>query len=89
MYESKLIKGTDNNNVNNAKLVVPLKYVSKFSRSLEMPSVNCKIDLELTWHKDCMISSANAAAGQVVSFMITDTKLYYLLLLCLLRIILI
>ena len=89
VYESKLIKGTDNNNVNNAKLVVPLKYVSKFSRSLEMPSVNCKIDLELTWHKDCMISSANAAAGQVVSFMITDTKLYYLLLLCLLRIILI
>ena len=41
-----------------------------------MSLVNCKIDLELTWHKDCMISSANAAAGQVVSFMITNTKLY-------------
>ena len=41
-----------------------------------MPLVNCKIDLELTWHKDCMISSVNAAAGQVVSFMITNTKLY-------------
>ena len=41
-----------------------------------MPLVTCKIDLELTWHKDCMISSVNAAAGQVVSFMITDTKLY-------------
>ena len=41
-----------------------------------MPLVNCKIDLELTWHKDCMISSVNAAAGQVVSFMITSTKLY-------------
>ena len=41
-----------------------------------MPLVNCKIDLELTWHKDCMISSANAAANHVVSFMITDTKLY-------------
>ena len=41
-----------------------------------MPLVNRKIDLELTWHKDCMISSANAAAGQVVSFMITNTKLY-------------
>ena len=76
VYKSKLIKGTDNNNVNNVKLVVPLKYVSNFFRSLEMPLVNCKIDLELTWHKDCMISSANAANGQVVSFMITDTKLY-------------
>ena len=76
VYKSKLIKGTDNNNVNNVKLVVPLKYVSIFFRSLEMPLVNCKIDLKLRWHKDCMISSANAAAGQVVSFMITNTKLY-------------
>ena len=76
VYKSKLIKGTDDNNVNNVKLVVPLKYISNFFRSLESPLVNCKIDLELTWHKDCMISSANAAAGQVVSFMITNTKLY-------------
>ena len=76
VYKSKLISGTDDNNVNNVKLVVPLKYVSNFFRSLEMPLVNCKIDLELTWHKDCMISSANAAAGQVVSFMIINTKLY-------------
>ena len=50
--------------------------MSNFFRSLEIPLVNCKIDLELTWHKDCMISSANAAANQVLSFMITDTKLY-------------
>ena len=52
VYKSKLIKGTDNNNVNNVKLVESLKYVSNFFRSLEMPLVNCKIDLELTWHKD-------------------------------------
>ena len=75
VYKSKLIKGIDDNNVNNVKLVVPLKYVSNFFRSLEMPLVNCKIDLELTWHKDCIISSVNAAANHVVSFMITDTKL--------------
>ena len=78
VYKSKLISGTDDNNVNSVKLVVPLKYVSSFFRSLEMPLVNCEIDLELTWHKDCMISSANAAAGQAVSFMITNTKLYVL-----------
>ena len=76
VYKSKLIKGTDDNNVNNVKLVVPLKYVSKFFRLLELPLVSCKIDLELTSHKDCMISSANDAAGQVASFMITNTKLY-------------
>ena len=76
VHKSKLISGTDDNNVNNVKLVVPLKYVTNFFRSLEMPLVNCEIDLELAWHKDCMISSANAAAGQVVSFMFTNTKLY-------------
>ena len=76
VYKSKPISGTDDNNVNNVKLVVPLKYISNFFRSLEMPLANCKTDLELTWHKYCMISSVDAAAGQVVSFMITNTKLY-------------
>ena len=89
MYKSKLISGTDNNNVNNVKLVVPLKYISHFFRSLELPLVNCKIDLELIWHKDCMISSADAAAGQVVSFMITNTKLCVPIATCLLKIIII
>ena len=54
-----------------------------------MPLVNCKNDLELTWHKDCMISSANAAAGQVISFMITNTKLYVPVVTYLLKIIVI
>ena len=76
VYKSKLLSGTDDNNVNNVKLVVPLKYVSSFFRSLEMLLVNSKFDLELTWHKDCIISSVNAAAGQVVSSLITNTKLY-------------
>ena len=40
VYKSKLIKGTDDNNVNNVKLVVLLKYVSNFFRSLELPLVN-------------------------------------------------
>ena len=61
--------------INNIKLVVPLKYISNFFRSLEMPLVNCKVDLEITWTKDCVISSNNAADGNV-SFKITDTKLY-------------
>ena len=59
---------------NNVKLVVPLKYISNFFRSLELPLVNCKVDLGLTWTKDCLISSANA--GNDFLFKITDTKLY-------------
>ena len=36
----------------NVKVVVPLKYLSKFFRSLEMPLINCKIKLTLTWKKN-------------------------------------
>ena len=37
----------------NLKIVVPLKYLSNFFRSLEMPLINCKIKLNLTWKKEC------------------------------------
>ena len=33
------------------KVVLPLKYLSNFFRSLEMPLINCKIKLNLTWKK--------------------------------------
>ena len=38
----------------NVKIVVPLKYLSNFFRSLEMPLINCKIKLNLTWKKECV-----------------------------------
>ena len=38
----------------NVKVVVPLKYLSNFFRSLEMPLINCKIKLNLTWKKECV-----------------------------------
>ena len=54
------------------KLVVPLKYLSNFFRSLEMPLINCKIKLNLTWKKECVLSTD---AGDAV-FIINDTKIY-------------
>ena len=36
----------------NVKVAVPLKYLSNFFRSLEMPLINCKIKLNLTWKKN-------------------------------------
>ena len=39
----------------NVKVVVPLKYLSNLFRSLEMPLINCKIKLNLTWKKMCII----------------------------------
>ena len=56
----------------NLKIVVPLKYLSNFFRSLEMPLINCKIKSNLTWKKECVLSTE---AGNAV-FIIKDTKLY-------------
>ena len=36
----------------NVKVAVPLKYLSNFFRSLEMPLINSKIKLNLTWKKN-------------------------------------
>ena len=71
-YRSSLV----GDRVNNVELVVPFKYISNFFRALEMPLINCKIHLELEWDPDCLLCSNNAAAGNNVTFQITDTKLY-------------
>ena len=54
------------------KVVVPLKYLSNFFRSLEMPLINCKIKLNLRWKKECVLSNQDSAAV----FIINDTKMY-------------
>ena len=56
----------------NVKIAVPLIYLSNFFRSLEMPLINCKTKLNLTWKKECVLSNQ---AGNAV-FIINDTKLY-------------
>ena len=41
-----------NNSVKNTKIIVSLKYLSNFWRSLEMPLINCKIHVESNWIED-------------------------------------
>ena len=60
------------------KVVVPLKYLSNFFRSLEMPLINCKIKLNLTWKKECVLSTG---AGEAV-FIINIQNCTSQLLLC-------
>ena len=62
----------DNIAKRSVKVVVPLKYLSNFFRSLEMALINCKIKLNLTWKKECLLSTD---AGNAV-FIINDTKMY-------------
>ena len=51
------LEDDDNGIFKNVKIAVPLKYLSNFWRSLEMPLINCKIHLELNWAKNCVMSS--------------------------------
>ena len=76
-YKAAVVGKTANHNngkssVKDTKIVVPLKYLSNFWRSLEMPLINCKVYLELNWIEDCIFSSA----GNTAKFVITDAKLH-------------
>ena len=54
------------------KIVVPLKYLSNFWRSLEIPLINCKVCLGSEWIEECILSSTWDSA----KFKITDAKLH-------------
>ena len=62
----------DNIAKRSVKVVVPLKYLSNFFRSLEMPLINCKIKLNLTWKKEFVLSTDAGNAA----FIINGTKMY-------------
>ena len=72
--EEKTTNAINNTNsfIKDAKIVVPLKYLSNFWRSLEMPLINCKVHLQLNWIEDCILSSD----GDSVKFKIADAKLH-------------
>ena len=55
--------------------MVPLKHLSNFWRTLEMPLINCKGELILTWSAGCVIIYTGAA-NQVPTFTITEINLY-------------
>ena len=55
-YKTKIIGSTSNNNMLDAKVVVPLKYLSNFWRFLDLPLINCEIELDLKWTTNCVMS---------------------------------
>ena len=59
------------------KVVVPLKYLSNYFRSSEMPLINCKIELDLIWKKECVLSTD---AGDAVLILMTQKCTFQLLL---------
>ena len=84
---SLLVKATDadgnDRSLKNAKIVLPLKYVSNFFSSLEMPLINCKNHLQLNYsNNNCVMYGADTYVGgdnannRETTFKITSTKLY-------------
>ena len=55
--------------------MVPLKCLSNFWRALEMPLINCEINIFLTWSEECIIVNGDYG-NKNPKFSITDTKLY-------------
>ena len=57
------------------EIMVPLKYLNNFWRTLEMSLINCGIELILTWSADSVIIYTGVA-NQNPTFTITETNLY-------------
>ena len=74
-FKVKMAGQTGNNGTKNVEIMVPLKYLSNFWRTVEMPLVNCEINLILTWSTNCVIVSTNVA-NQNATFEIKAIKLY-------------
>ena len=92
-YRTKLLQNTyifiividgANGILRNTAIAVPLNYLSNFTRSLEMPLINFKVELKLRWTKYCVLSAVgndnsnniDNNNGNNVIFTIKDTKLY-------------
>ena len=48
---------------NETEIVVPLKNLSNFWRILNIPLINCKIELILTWSKNCALADMTVRAA--------------------------
>ena len=73
-FKSKIkIRGNtpDDGNSKDVEIIVPLKYLTNFLRTLEIPLINCEVNLILTWSSTCVITNSTGAG----TFEITDTKL--------------
>ena len=67
-----------NRGTKNIEIMVPLKYLSNFWKTLEMPLINCEISLQLKWSKNCILV-AGTAANENPTLQTNDTKLYVLI----------
>ena len=90
-YKTSITGRSEGNNTEKeVEIVVLLKYLSNFWRALDMPLINCEMNLILTWSENCVLTSkatrdadpdVNPAVAPIdnptnAAFKITETKLY-------------
>ena len=74
-FKAKMTGQIEDARTKNVEIMVPLKYLSNFWRTLKMPIINCEINLILTWSANCVLVSTDVA-NQNATFEVTNTKLY-------------
>ena len=72
-FKQKTTGQRDNDGTKKVEKIMPLQHLSNFRRTLEMPLINYKINLILTWFENSVISP-NTNANQSTTT-ITDTIL--------------
>ena len=55
-FKVKITDRTGNDGTKDVEIMVPLKYLSNFWRTLEMPLINCEVNLILTWSSTCVLN---------------------------------
>ena len=91
-YKTSITEKLEGSNVekDDTEIVVPLKYLGNFWRTLDMPLINCEVSFTLTWSENCVITSkatreadpdADPAVARINNptnavFKITNCKLY-------------
>ena len=74
-FKAKITGQTGDDGTKDVEIIVPLKYLSNFWRTLEMPLINCEVNFILTWSSTYVLISTNIP-NQTATFAINDTKLY-------------
>ena len=76
-YKASLFSDSEANGTKNGvKMVVPIKYLSNFWRSLEMPLINCRANFSLRLIENCVLTTtaigandnANATGAESATF---------------------
>ena len=90
-YKKSIIgKTPSDGNTKEVEFTVPLRYLRNFWRTLDMPLINCEVNLVLTWSRNCLITkettedvdpNVNPPITEIraptgATFTITDTILY-------------